>query len=396
MDIRIGRPRRAWILVGRKPPVRQWIAVGGMAVGMGMMTEYLLDPQRGRARRATVRDKVGRTARDIGTGADALAADVAHRTRGVSAGARYRFKGRRVEDARVLHERVRAELGRHVRHPHAVDVRVEGGVITLTGDVLAEEETRAQRAVRRIPGVRRVRVHWAVWADSAGISALQGEGRPRESVPELLQQHWSPTARLLVSLGAVVTWTATRRMPRPAAWPLRGVSAALATRAATNLPLKRLTGVRAGCRAVDVEDTIVLAAPSEKVWPWISGYDQFRQIMPDVRHVERTPGSRTSRWVITGPAGVPVRFTAEETRREEGRKIAWKTVDGELIAHAGTVRLDPMDGRTRLQVRLSYNPVVGAVGHAVAALFRADPKHKLHGDLRRLKELVETDTPPPG
>jgi uncharacterized membrane protein len=42
---------------------------------------------------------------------------------------------------------------------------------------------------------------------------------------------------------------------------------------------------------------------------------------------------------------------------------------------------------------LSYNPVAGAVGHAVAALFRADPKHKLHGDLQRLKTLVETDIP---
>jgi uncharacterized membrane protein len=171
-------------------------------------------------------------------------------------------------------------------------------------------------------------------------------------------------------------------------------SAVLAARAAANLPLSGLTGIRAGCRAIDVEDTIMVGAPAEKVWPWVSDYELFRLIMPDIREIERIPGSRESRWVVTGPAGVPVRFTAEETRREDGREIAWTTSDGQLIAHTGTVRLDPLDSRTRLQVRLSYNPVAGAVGHMVAALFRADPKHKLHGDLQRLKTLVETGTPP--
>jgi uncharacterized membrane protein len=61
-----------------------------------------------------------------------------------------------------------------------------------------------------------------------------------------------------------------------------------------------------------------------------------------------------------------------------------------LVAHSGRVRLGPLDNRTSLQVRLTYNPVAGALGHAVAALFHADAKHRLHADLFRLKCLVET------
>jgi uncharacterized membrane protein len=86
-----------------------------------------------------------------------------------------------------------------------------------------------------------------------------------------------------------------------------------------------------------------------------------------------------------------VRFQAEETRRVEGHEICWETTEGELIAHAGKVRVDPEpDVGSRVQVELSYNPVAGAVGHAIAKLFGADPKHKLDRDLHRLKSYIET------
>jgi uncharacterized membrane protein len=38
--------------------------------------------------------------------------------------------------------------------------------------------------------------------------------------------------------------------------------------------------------------------------------------------------------------------------------------------------------------------VAGAVGHAVATLFGADPAHKMKHDLQRLKSLVETGEVP--
>ena len=47
------------------------------------------------------------------------------------------------------------------------------------------------------------------------------------------------------------------------------------------------------------------------------------------------------------------------------------------IRHKGSVRFDPVTGEsgraaTRVSVRLSYVPPVGAFGHAVAAMFGAD------------------------
>lgn len=63
---------------------------------------------------------------------------------------------------------------------------------------------------------------------------------------------------------------------------------------------------------------------------------------------------------------------------------------GSLVGHAGAVRFEPTeDGGTRVTVRPSYNPVVGAVAHAVAVLLGADPKQAMDDDLLRFTSLVE-------
>ena len=41
-------------------------------------------------------------------------------------------------------------------------------------------------------------------------------------------------------------------------------------------------------------------------------------------------------------------------------------------------------------MRLSYNPPAGAVGHAIAKAFGADPKSEMDQDLLRMKSLLET------
>jgi uncharacterized membrane protein len=61
------------------------------------------------------------------------------------------------------------------------------------------------------------------------------------------------------------------------------------------------------------------------------------------------------------------------------------------VAHAGRVRFAPAgDGRTRVQIRMSYNPPGGWLGHGVASMFGVDPKHSLDSDLVRMKTLIET------
>jgi uncharacterized membrane protein len=60
------------------------------------------------------------------------------------------------------------------------------------------------------------------------------------------------------------------------------------------------------------------------------------------------------------------------------------------VHNAGVVRFEEnQDGSTRLDIRLSYNPPAGALGHVVASLFGADPKHAMDEDLVRFQSLLE-------
>jgi uncharacterized membrane protein len=42
-----------------------------------------------------------------------------------------------------------------------------------------------------------------------------------------------------------------------------------------------------------------------------------------------------------------------------------------------------------MTIHLRYEPPLGDLGHAMAKLFGADPKHDLDDDLNRLKSLLE-------
>jgi uncharacterized membrane protein len=90
-----------------------------------------------------------------------------------------------------------------------------------------------------------------------------------------------------------------------------------------------------------------------------------------------------------------VEFDAEITRVIPNAMIAWKTLEGSPVAHAGVVRFDrETDGRTRVHIRMAYNPPAGWLGHGVAAAFGADPKSSMDADLARMKTLIETGRAP--
>ena len=130
---------------------QNWMLLSGAALGASAM--YLLDPRTGARRRALIRDQVVRATHKTGDALDALGRDAANRARGLAAETRSRLRCR-VVDARKLQERVRAELGRVVSHPRAIDVYVSAdGCVCLTGPVLMEEADPAISAIQSVRGV---------------------------------------------------------------------------------------------------------------------------------------------------------------------------------------------------------------------------------------------------
>jgi uncharacterized membrane protein len=365
------------------------IFLGGAAIGVALM--YFLDPNSGRRRRARTRDKAVHAARVVSEGAKVTARDTVHRAQGAWAEARRLFSHEEVDDG-VLVERVRAELGRVVSHPHAIEVAANGGHLTLIGPILSYEVRPLLQVARRVPGVRAVSDQLTVYSEPGNLPALQG-GEPRTGERfELRQENWSPAARVVAGgAGAALMLAALRA--RGGLCALLGVSGgALLARAAANRDLASLLGF--GRRGISVQKTIYVAAPVERVFDFWTDYQNFPRFMHHVRDVRPMADNR-SHWVVAGPAGVPVQWTAEVTRVLPGELIEWRSISDSDVRHDGAVRfVATSDGGTRLSVHLSYLPPAGAFGHAVATMFGADPKSEMDADLMRMKSMIETGHPP--
>lgn len=174
--------------------------LSGLAIGAALALAF--DPNQGRRRRALIRDKVVRGTRRTGEALDATARDMTNRARGIAAATRGRVWSEDVDDHRLL-ERVRAKLGRVCSHPHAIDVEVHDGEVTLRGPVLADEVRDLLNAAASVRGVGSVINELEPHDSPEGIPSLQGEGQVAGSSFDLLQPNWAPATRALVSAAAL-------------------------------------------------------------------------------------------------------------------------------------------------------------------------------------------------
>lgn len=171
--------------------------VAGVALGAGLA--YLFDPDRGNRRRALIRDKMIWASRKTGDAADVVAEDVKNRMYGTYAALLSSTDSTPVSEE-VLVARVRSQLGRVVSHPHAVDVTVSKGIVTLHGPICADEESVAVRTARRVRGVTDVKNELEAHEETAHIPSLQGRGR----IPSTLRRWWNPTTQAMLGVAALV------------------------------------------------------------------------------------------------------------------------------------------------------------------------------------------------
>jgi uncharacterized membrane protein len=367
--------------------------LAGAGVGAGLT--YFLDPGHGARRRARVRDTVTHSARVTRRAIGTVGRDMLHRTYGTAASLRSPFRHDRVDDPVVV-ERVRSRLGRLVSHPHAVEVTSIDGVVALRGPVLEREADPLIHAVLRIDGVCDVIDELERHERPGNIPSLQGGRPPAASRLDAFQPHWAPTTRVMLGTAGAAMMVAGLGKRNGAGTIAALLGAGLAARAATNLPVKRLFGISDRRRAVDLQKTIVINAPVGEVYAFWSLYENFPRFMSrvyEVRSSDRRP--MQSHWKVAGPAGTTMEFDAEVARAVPNQMIAWRTLPGSPVAHAGVVRFDPEPkGRTRVHIRMTYNPPAGWLGHEVAAAFGVDPKHSMDEDLARMKTLIETGRAP--
>lgn len=365
---------------------RGFSILGALGIGAGLM--YLFDPQFGNRRRSLIRDQASSLLNQSDTFIEKAGRDIRNRARGVLAETTGRLSDREGTPDWVLEERIRANIGRASRHPGSIEVSADQGKVTLSGPILKEEVDRVVSNASKTRGVKEVNNRLEVHETAKNIPGLQGHPERPEPRPELLQENWSPTARLATGAGglAMTTYGLRRRGIIGTAMSLVGLG--LATRGITNQDLTKVLGIGSARNAVEFHKTININAPVEEVYRFWENVENYPHFMEHVKEI--MVSGDNYHWTVAGPAGTPVEFDTVMTRKERNRVIAWKSRPNEAIKSAGIVqfRSNP-DGGTRVTVRMGYTPPAGAVGHAVASIFGVDPKQAMDDDLARMKTLLE-------
>lgn len=364
------------------------------AAGMGAGLMYLFDPDRGKRRRALLRNKGVHISRIASDAAGKTRRDIRNHLRGAFAQVESVFVDNGPVSNDVLAARVRSKLGRVVSHPSAVEVKAVDGLIILSGPILADEAHPLLDSVTGIQGVKNIENRLEVHEHAGDIPALQG-GRRRQG-PSFgpLKTNWSPTTRLVATAAgsALAVYGARRR--DVAGTMMSSVGLGILARALTNFETSRLLGLDGGRKVIDIQKTINIEAPVDRVFTYWSHPENFPDFMSHVLEVRRI-GDGLYRWTVGGPAGLSVQWDAGITDLDFNKRLAWKSLPGAIIEQEGMTRFSSNpDDSTRIDVKMSYNPPAGALGHAIAELFGVDPKHEMDDDLMRMKSFIETGVYP--
>jgi hypothetical protein len=197
------------------------------AACLGATAMYFLDPDRGRRRRALVRDQVIHLSRQLACYWDKALRDLDNRLTGVAAEIKGLTRAEPVSDD-ILASRVRSKLGRYVSHPRAIELSVHDGRVTLRGPVLASEAQSAFDAVRSVPGVSHVENEMQAHAEPGNISALQGGAERWGETPIGAQATWPPAACLGAAAGGLAALVFGLPRPTSLTGLLTGLGLALA------------------------------------------------------------------------------------------------------------------------------------------------------------------------
>lgn len=147
----------------------------------------------------------------------------------------------------------------------------------------------------------------------------------------------------------------------------------------------------AGPDARMVTAVVTIRRPVDEVYAFFRDFSNLPSFMKHVVSVEDL-GEDISHWVVRGPGGRMFEWDAEIVKERTNEILAWKSLPGGDIENDGVVRFVPAPGDrgTEVHAKIRYRAPGGRVGALIAKLFGREPGQQARGDLRRLKQVLET------
>lgn len=179
--------------------------------------------------------------------------------------------------------------------------------------------------------------------------------------------------------GSLITRAVTGRCP---------VNRALGRNSARRVPTPaaRVVGPGEGLR---VEQRTTIDRPAREIFRFWRNFENLPRFMDHLESVT-VLSPEYAHWVAKGPVGTRVAWDAEIYNEIEDELIAWRSLPGSDVGHAGSVHFTPIsDWSSEVRVVLRYDPPAGKSGATFAGLFGEEPARQVADDLRRLKQVME-------
>jgi uncharacterized membrane protein len=154
------------------------------------------------------------------------------------------------------------------------------------------------------------------------------------------------------------------------------------------------TGV--GRQNARVQSSVTVSRPRDelyRIWRNLGNLPVFMDHLLSVHEID----DERSIWVAKAPAGMVIKWDAQIINDQENELIAWQTLEGSGVDHAGSVRFeDAGPGKTTITVIFRYDPPADALGIWLAKALGNNPQSQLERDLGRFKSIMEIGGKPKG
>jgi uncharacterized membrane protein len=134
-----------------------------------------------------------------------------------------------------------------------------------------------------------------------------------------------------------------------------------------------------------IEDSIEVQVPVQQAYNQWTQFEEFPNFMEGIQSVQQLDDTHVH-WVAQ-IRGESREWTTEITEQQPDKKVAWKTIEGE-VKNDGVVTFEQVSGgQTRVNVQMDVEGESSAEN--VAGDLLGVVKSQVRGDLERFKQLIE-------
>jgi uncharacterized membrane protein len=133
--------------------------------------------------------------------------------------------------------------------------------------------------------------------------------------------------------------------------------------------------------------TIIVTKPVSEVFSRWMDFERFPDFMENVVSVQ-CMNDTASHWVVKGPMGQEIEWSAETTLLEPNKRVGWKA-SGDAVKTSGQITFTNLpNNSTQLTVTIHYVPTGGIAGTLATQLF-GNVQERVESDLRNFKRHCE-------